>query len=97
MPYEGNEINGIELRDLDLASWRKTISWVGQTHLLLHSSSIRDNVTLRVRHDIADGICREMHEQSFASEFCKQACSLDYMISDRSGGLSVGQSQRVWH
>ncbi|MEZ8930140.1 MULTISPECIES: heme ABC transporter permease/ATP-binding protein CydD [unclassified Vibrio] len=93
MPYEGSlKINGIELRDLDLASWRKTISWVGQNPLLLHGS-IRDNVTLG-KHDIADQVVENALEQSFASEFVNEL-GLDYMISDRSGGLSVGQSQRL--
>ncbi|MEZ8718396.1 cysteine/glutathione ABC transporter permease/ATP-binding protein CydD [Vibrio splendidus] len=93
MPYEGSlKINGIELRDLDLASWRKTISWVGQNPLLLHGS-IRDNVTLG-KHDIADQVVENTLEQSFASEFVNEH-GLDYMISDRSGGLSVGQSQRL--
>ncbi|PMG21187.1 heme ABC transporter permease/ATP-binding protein CydD [Vibrio splendidus] len=93
MPYEGSlKINGIELRDLDLASWRKTISWVGQNPLLLHGS-IRDNVTLG-KHDIADHVVENALEQSFASEFVNEH-GLDYMISDRSGGLSVGQSQRL--
>ncbi|WP_139684647.1 heme ABC transporter permease/ATP-binding protein CydD [Vibrio tasmaniensis] len=93
MPYEGSlKINDIELRDLDLASWRKTISWVGQNPLLLHGS-IRDNVTLG-KHGIADQVVENALEQSFASEFVNEH-GLDYMISDRSGGLSVGQSQRL--
>ncbi|CAH6931929.1 cysteine/glutathione ABC transporter permease/ATP-binding protein CydD [Vibrio sp. 070316B] len=93
MPYEGSlKINGIELRDLDLASWRKTISWVGQNPLLLHGS-IRDNVTLG-KQDITDQTVQNALDQSFASEFVTEH-GLDYVISDRSGGLSVGQSQRL--
>ncbi|CAH7301093.1 glutathione/L-cysteine ABC exporter subunit CydD [Vibrio chagasii] len=93
MPYEGSlKINGIELRNLDLASWRKTISWVGQNPLLLHGS-IRDNVTLG-KQDITDQTVQNALDQSFASEFVNEH-GLDYMISDRSGGLSVGQSQRL--
>lgn len=93
MPYEGSlKINGVELRDLDLASWRKTISWVGQNPLLLHGS-IRDNVTLG-KQDITDQTVQNALEQSFANEFVNEH-GLDYMISDRSGGLSVGQSQRL--
>ncbi|MGO2319330.1 MAG: heme ABC transporter permease/ATP-binding protein CydD [Vibrio toranzoniae] len=93
MPYEGSlKINGIELRELDLASWRKTISWVGQNPLLLHGT-IRDNVTLG-KHDITDQVVENALEQSFANEFVNEH-GLDYMISDRSGGLSVGQSQRL--
>ncbi|KZX69943.1 thiol reductant ABC exporter subunit CydD [Vibrio sp. HI00D65] len=93
MPYEGSlKINGIELRDLDLAFWRKTVSWVGQNPLLLHGS-IRDNVTLG-KQDITDQTVQNALDQSFASEFVNEH-GLDYMISDRSGGLSVGQSQRL--
>ena len=93
MPYEGSlKINGIELRDLDLTSWRKTISWVGQNPLLLHGS-IRDNVTLG-KQNITDQTVQNALDQSFASEFVNEH-GLDYMISDRSGGLSVGQSQRL--
>jgi len=93
MPYEGSlKINGFELRDLDLTSWRKTISWVGQNPLLLHGS-IRDNVTLG-KQDITDQMVQNALDQSFASEFVNEH-GLDYMISDRSGGLSVGQSQRL--
>ncbi|CAK3730602.1 glutathione/L-cysteine ABC exporter subunit CydD [Vibrio crassostreae] len=93
MPYEGSlKINDVELRDLDLASWRKTISWVGQNPLLLHGS-IRDNVTLG-KQDITDQTVQNALEQSFANEFVNKH-GLDYMISDRSGGLSVGQSQRL--
>ncbi|PMM42679.1 heme ABC transporter permease/ATP-binding protein CydD [Vibrio splendidus] len=93
MPYEGSlKINGIELRDLDLASWRKTISWVGQNPLLLHGS-IHDNVTLG-KHNITDQVIDNALEQSFANEFVNEH-GLDYMVSDRSGGLSVGQSQRL--
>ncbi|WP_146442023.1 heme ABC transporter permease/ATP-binding protein CydD [Vibrio kanaloae] len=93
MPYEGSlKINGIELRDLNLASWRKTISWVGQNPLLLHGT-IRDNVTLG-KQNITDQVVENALEQSFANEFVNEH-GLDYMISDRSGGLSVGQSQRL--
>jgi ATP-binding cassette subfamily C protein CydD len=93
MPYEGSlKINGVELRELDLASWRKAISWVGQNPLLLHGT-IRDNVTLG-KQDISDQTVQQALEQSFSDEFVQEH-GLDYMISDRSGGLSVGQSQRL--
>ena len=93
MPYDGSlKINGVELRELDLASWRKAISWVGQNPLLLHGT-IRDNVTLG-KQDSSDQTVQQALEQSFADEFVQEH-GLDYMISDRSGGLSVGQSQRL--
>ncbi|EKO3563384.1 cysteine/glutathione ABC transporter permease/ATP-binding protein CydD [Vibrio fluvialis] len=93
MPYRGSlSINGIELSELDHAHWRKQISWVGQNPLLVHGT-IRDNVTLG-KSNIADTQVQAVLDSSFAAEFVSKH-GLDYPISDRSGGLSVGQSQRL--
>ncbi|EPA8364856.1 cysteine/glutathione ABC transporter permease/ATP-binding protein CydD [Vibrio fluvialis] len=93
MPYRGNlSINGIELSELDHAHWRKQISWVGQNPLLVHGT-IRDNVTLG-KSNIADAQVQAVLDSSFAAEFVSKH-GLDYPISDRSGGLSVGQAQRL--
>ncbi|EKO3992466.1 heme ABC transporter permease/ATP-binding protein CydD [Vibrio fluvialis] len=93
MPYRGNlSINGIELSELDHAHWRKQISWVGQNPLLVHGT-IRDNVTLG-KSNIADTQVQAVLDSSFAAEFVSKH-GLDYPISDRSGGLSVGQAQRL--
>ncbi|MEZ9229899.1 cysteine/glutathione ABC transporter permease/ATP-binding protein CydD [Vibrio amylolyticus] len=93
MPYQGSlTINGIELSQLDHSSWRKAISWVGQNPLLLHGT-IRDNITLG--HETAsDQILEQVLKDSYAAEFVNEH-GLDYLISDRSGGLSVGQAQRI--
>ncbi|ENQ5771829.1 cysteine/glutathione ABC transporter permease/ATP-binding protein CydD [Vibrio fluvialis] len=93
MPYRGSlSINGIELSELDHAHWRKQISWVGQNPLLVHGT-IRDNVTLG-KSNIADAQVQAVLDSSFAAEFISKH-GLDYPISDRSGGLSVGQAQRL--
>ncbi|AVH30658.1 thiol reductant ABC exporter subunit CydD [Vibrio fluvialis] len=93
MPYHGSlSINGIELSELDHAHWRKQISWVGQNPLLVHGT-IRDNVTLG-KSNIADAQVQAVLDSSFAAEFVSKH-GLDYPISDRSGGLSVGQAQRL--
>ncbi|WP_129560458.1 ATP-binding cassette domain-containing protein, partial [Vibrio cholerae] len=93
MPYQGSlTINGIELRELDHAQWRQTISWVGQNPLLLYGT-IRDNVTLG-KHNIADEQVTQTLQAAYAQEFVEQQ-GLDYPISDRSAGLSVGQAQRL--
>ncbi|PMH46648.1 thiol reductant ABC exporter subunit CydD [Vibrio sp. 10N.286.49.B3] len=93
MPYEGSlKINGIEISDLDLASWRKQISWIGQNPLLLHGS-IRDNVTLG-KENVKDERIQQVLNDAYASEFVNKQ-GLEYAISDRSGGLSVGQAQRI--
>ncbi|GEM75561.1 heme ABC transporter permease/ATP-binding protein CydD [Vibrio sagamiensis] len=93
MPYKGSlAINGCELKDLDLPSWRQTVSWIGQNPMLLHGT-IYENVTLG-KQDIKDEQVQSVLNNSHASEFVK-VHGLDYTISDRSGGLSVGQAQRI--
>ncbi|MDG2676634.1 ATP-binding cassette domain-containing protein, partial [Vibrio parahaemolyticus] len=93
MPYKGSlKINGCELSQLDLSTWREAVSWIGQNPILLHGS-IRDNVTLG-KHDIPDAQVNTVLNDSYAAEFVEMH-GLDYSISDRSGGLSVGQAQRL--
>ena len=93
LPYQGSlTINGIERTELDLTDWRKNISWVGQNPLLLHGT-IRENITLG-KQDVSDKAIATVLESSFAAEFVNQH-GLDYPVSDRSGGLSVGQAQRL--
>jgi ATP-binding cassette, subfamily C, bacterial CydD len=93
MPYQGSlTINGTELHELSHEFWRKQISWVGQNPLLLHGS-IRDNVTLS-NSDLSDEAIQQALKNAFADEFVDNL-GLNYPITDRSGGLSVGQAQRL--
>ncbi|UPQ88993.1 heme ABC transporter permease/ATP-binding protein CydD [Vibrio sinaloensis] len=93
LPYQGSlKINGVERRELDLDDWRRHISWVGQNPLLLHGT-IRDNVTLG-KPKVDEQQIQHALKESFAAEFVDKH-GLDYTISDRSGGLSVGQAQRL--
>lgn len=93
LPYQGSlTINGIERTELNLADWRKNISWVGQNPLLVHGT-IRDNITLG-KDNLSEAAIKQALQDSFAAEFVDQH-GLDYPVSDRSGGLSVGQAQRL--
>lgn len=93
LPYKGHlVVNGIELNQVDMADWRKQISWVGQNPLLLHGT-IQENVTLGQSEFTSEQVNKVL-EQSYSAEFVDQH-GLDYPISDRSGGLSVGQAQRL--
>ncbi len=93
LPYKGSlTINGIERTELDLANWRQNISWVGQNPLLLHGS-IRDNITLG-KDKVSDSLIEAALAESYSNEFVDNH-GLDYLVSDRSGGLSVGQAQRL--
>ncbi|MBD1573834.1 cysteine/glutathione ABC transporter permease/ATP-binding protein CydD [Vibrio sp. S17_S38] len=93
LPYTGSlTINGIEVKELNLKDWRKNISWVGQNPLLINGS-IYENITLG-QHDISEEQLSKVLKDAFADEFVYKH-GLDYHISDRSGGLSVGQAQRL--
>ncbi|MGL6313735.1 heme ABC transporter permease/ATP-binding protein CydD [Vibrio sp. WXL103] len=93
LPYQGSlMVNGIELKSLSIADWRKTISWVGQNPLLLHGS-IRDNLMLG-KTEIDDEQLMAAVTASHADEFAAKL-GLEHAISDRSSGLSVGQAQRI--
>lgn len=93
LPYQGSlQINGIELRDLDLVEWRKQIAWVGQNPLLLQGT-IRENLLLG---DIqASAVQTEkVLSQAQAKEFTDKL-GLDHPIKEGGIGLSVGQAQRL--
>ncbi|WP_261815376.1 heme ABC transporter permease/ATP-binding protein CydD [Vibrio gallicus] len=93
LPYQGQlTVNGIELKQLQMDSYRRCISWVGQNPLLVHGS-ILDNLNLSQQALTQQQIDTAISE-AHADEFI-QHLGLDYPISDRSGGLSVGQAQRV--
>lgn len=93
LPYSGSlQINGIEVKELDLKQWRSNISWVGQNPLLVNGS-IYDNVVLGQQNISQQDVTKALQD-AFAAEFV-ESHGLDYHISDRSGGLSVGQAQRL--
>ncbi len=93
LPYQGSlKVNGVELNTLQIEDWRKQINWVGQNPLLLHGT-ILENVTLG-KSNVSESSVQHAIENSFSEEFVSKH-GLDYQISDRSGGLSVGQAQRL--
>ncbi|MGO2497461.1 MAG: heme ABC transporter permease/ATP-binding protein CydD [Vibrio litoralis] len=93
LPYSGSlQINGVEVKELDLKQWRSNISWVGQNPLLVNGS-IYDNVVLGQQNISQQQVTKALQD-AFAAEFV-ETHGLDYHISDRSGGLSVGQAQRL--
>ncbi|WP_086984417.1 heme ABC transporter permease/ATP-binding protein CydD [Vibrio aphrogenes] len=93
LPYSGSlTINGVEVKELDLKQWRQNISWVGQNPLLVNGT-IYENVVLG-QQNVSEPAVNKALKDAFADEFATSH-GLDYPISDRSGGLSVGQAQRL--
>ncbi|CAM2834383.1 heme ABC transporter permease/ATP-binding protein CydD [Vibrio rarus] len=93
LPYQGSlTVNGVELAKADLDSYHSMVSWVGQNPLLVHGT-IADNLNL-ANKPVTEQQLLDKTKQAHADEFI-QKLGLDHQISDRSGGLSVGQAQRI--
>ncbi|HHX8233786.1 TPA: heme ABC transporter permease/ATP-binding protein CydD [Haemophilus influenzae] len=93
LPYKGSlKINGQELRESNLADWRKHIAWVGQNPLLLQGT-IKENLLLG---DIQanDEEINQALIRSQAKEFTDKL-GLHHEIKDGGLGISVGQAQRL--
>lgn len=93
LPYQGSiKINGIELSELNKKQWYQEINWVGQNPTLVHGT-IEENITLG-KQEITKEQLDSASKQAFANEFIDDL-GYQHAISDRSGGLSVGQAQRL--
>ncbi|WP_105883013.1 heme ABC transporter permease/ATP-binding protein CydD, partial [Haemophilus influenzae] len=93
LPYEGSlKINGQELRESNLADWRKHITWVGQNPLLLQGT-IKENLLLG-NIQANDEEINQALMRSQAKEFTDKL-GLHHEIKDGGLGISVGQAQRL--
>lgn len=93
LPYQGSiKINGIELSKLNKKEWYQEINWIGQNPTLVHGT-IEENITLG-KQSISKEQLDSVSKQAFANEFIDEL-GYQHQISDRSGGLSVGQAQRL--
>ena len=87
-------VDGVDVRDLQLASLRDLVSVVPQEPLLF-SGTIRENI-LYGRLDATDQEMEDAARSASAHDFIS-ALSDGYLttIGDRGGKLSIGQQQRV--
>ncbi|QBQ62972.1 cysteine/glutathione ABC transporter permease/ATP-binding protein CydD [Actinobacillus indolicus] len=93
LSYQGSvKINGIELRDLDMAQWRSTLAWVGQNPQLMRGT-LRDNILLG-NAQASETELQQALALSKADEFVYRL-GLAREIQDGNGGLSGGQAQRI--
>jgi len=95
LPYRGSlTVNGIELRDLDMADWRKQLSWVGQNPHL-PAQTIIDNIRLYSAEASAAAVNIAL-ENAYVTEFIKHLpAGVDTQIGENGARLSVGQAQRI--
>ena len=93
LAYEGSVlINGIELRELNLAQWRAKLAWVGQNPQLM-KGTLRQNVMLGNEQANEAEIAHAL-KLSKADEFIYRL-GLDSEVQDGNAGLSGGQAQRI--
>ncbi len=87
-------VDGIDMNDIDLRSYRKHLAVVPQTNILF-SGTIRDNITYGLK-EINEADIARVVEMANLSEFIqKLPKGLDTMVGEHGGKLSGGQRQRI--
>ena len=94
-PDQGNIlVDGVDLRELDLASWRQAIGVVSQDVFLFHDT-VDYNISLG-RPDVNQEDIQNAARQAYAHDFILQLPQgYDTPIGDRGWNLSGGQRQRI--
>lgn len=95
LPYQGSlKVNGVELCELEPDSWRRQLSWIGQSPNL-PGATLRENVLLAAP-DSSDARFFKVLDQAFVSEFLPLLPQgIDTPAGEHALGLSVGQAQRL--
>ena len=93
LPYQGSvQVNGVELRELDLAQYRTKLAWVGQNPQLI-KGTLRENILLG-NPNASDAELAEALKLSKADEFVYRL-GADSLVQDGNAGISGGQAQRI--
>ena len=86
--------DGVDLRELDLASWRKAIGVVSQD-IFLFNDTVANNIGLW-QPEITQQRIVDAAREAYADEFIQQLPDgYDTNIGDRGWNLSGGQRQRI--
>lgn len=87
-------IDGVDLTEIDLRSWRSQVGYVPQELVLFHDS-IRANLTMGDK-TIGDDQLEEALRTADAWDFVSRLPQgLDTVVGERGGKLSGGQRQRI--
>lgn len=93
LAYQGSvKINGVELRELNMADWRGKLAWVGQNPQLM-KGTLRENILLGNAKATEPEIEMAL-QRSKADEFVYRL-GLDSEVHDSNLGISGGQAQRI--
>jgi ABC-type multidrug transport system fused ATPase/permease subunit len=95
LPQSGQvAVDGVPLADLDVADWRRRISYVAQDAVMFHTS-VRENIEWGRPGASAEEIERAAR-LAFAHDFVTQLPEgYDTIVGDRGMRLSGGQKQRI--
>ncbi len=93
LPYQGSlQINGVELRELNLTQWRAKLAWVGQNPQLIRGS-LKENILLGNSNASEEQI-QQVLKLSKVDEFVERL-GLAHQVQDSNAGISGGQAQRI--
>jgi len=95
LPYQGSLlINGVEMKQIDKAQWRKQLAWLGQDPQLFHGS-IADNITMGNDNISIEQVERCLQQANIWEFIEQQPLGINHPIAEQMSGLSVGQAQRI--
>ena len=87
-------VDGVDLRDIDLVAWRKSMGYVGQ-NTFLFNATVRENITLWNGEVGPEEIERAAHVAQLDEFVQSMPEGYDTVVGDRGLKLSGGQRQRV--
>ncbi len=88
-------VDGVDLCDLEIASWRQRISFVSQ-NVLIAPGTIGENITYSVPSPVSDARIREVLRQTQLLDFVAGLpLGLDTPVGDVGTLLSGGERQRI--
>lgn len=94
-PSDGRlSIDGIDIGDIDLRSYRRYISVVPQVPVLF-TGTIRENIVYGLEHVTEKEIQEAVEGANLKSVIAKMPQGLDTMVEEHGANLSGGQRQRI--
>lgn len=95
LPYVGSfKINQIELNQINIDSWRKQLSWIGQ-HPYLIAGTLNDNLKLGNSLATESDINHVISQTQLTEYINRLPYGLESDVGEDAIHLSVGQAQRV--